>query len=127
MKLHFLLLVTASLPATAANAQRMQVYSADTLVVGRQEATANLKLHVRGRAVTSGWTQPALEGMIYIPGGPTDHVLRFNLTAIKPAGIVNQAITWLPAVDTVITAPAWAREVRVCGTKKRCKQTFVPK
>ena len=89
----------------------------------------NLKLKVTGQVPTGGYTKPKLTRAIYIVP-PADGVQDYFFSAVKPTGVVTQAITSIKAADTwkdyTKEAP-WLKGIRVHGVGDGVKEVLLKK
>jgi hypothetical protein len=68
-------------------------------------------VHAEGKVPTTGWSNPALQPVIYITP-PLDGMWDFQFVATAPAGGAGDVILPITA-NTVLPMPKWLKGVRV--------------
>ena len=74
----------------------------------------SLVVDVVGEVPTGGWKDAKLTRRTYVKA-PADGVYEYDLTAVKPDGIVTQVISEVKASDTWENPPAGLKGVKVYG------------
>lgn len=78
-----------------------------------------------GQVMTGGWTNPTLQPRTYV-APPTGGVWEFDFTAVKPSGMVTQALTPISASHTWPGQPtADLKGIRVYGADAGVKEIAI--
>lgn len=88
------------------------------------EDHTKLKIEVHGEVPTGGWKEPRLIQRIYVRP-PADGIWEYDFFAVKPGGIVTQAITPISAKDVWENPPRSLKGIRVYGVGEGVKEVEI--
>jgi hypothetical protein len=85
-----------------------------------------LTINATGQVPTGGWKDAKLTPRTYVQA-PADGVWEFDMTAVRPTGIVTQALSKVKASHTWENPPADLKGVKIYGEGKGVKTVKVGK
>ena len=85
-----------------------------------------LTLNAVGQVPTGGWKDAKLTPRKY-KDAPKDGIYEFDLTAVRPTGIVTQVISKVKATHTWENPPADLKGIKVYGTEEGAKTIKIDK
>jgi hypothetical protein len=96
------------------------------VVVSLSKDKKELVVSATAEVPTGGWTDPRLTRREYVKP-PADGIYEYDFTALKPKGLVPQAISEVKAIDKWKNPPADVKGVKVYGTKDGVKSAKIEK
>ena len=85
-----------------------------------------LTIEATGQVPTGGWKNAKLTPRTYVKA-PADGVWEFDMTAVRPDGIVTQALSKVKASHTWDNPPAELKGVKIYGEGKGVKTVKIGK